>query len=128
MRRHSSKFRTTAMMMLLLPTSVIIGTTVSNAEGRPRKPAPPTVSERTEMKVSGRDGKPIIGANGKPITVNVGRIPPLPPPPSEVLGDRPPLTPEQVRAASEAPPHMVSIPAETDAEKARRLAPGQAKR
>ncbi len=123
------KSRKAAFVGLLIPVSILAGAAMSGADGRPAGPPPrPRISESTEMMVSGRDGKPIIGANGKPIMVNVGRRPPSPPPPAHVVPNRPALTEEQIAAAATAGPEMVGVPAETDAEKARRLAPEQARR
>lgn len=77
-----------------------------------------------QMPLIGSNGKPIIGKSGKPIMITVGGQVPIPPaPPAQYLP-----SPSNTGALAQSQAHgaKVTIPNETNLQKARRLAPSQA--
>jgi hypothetical protein len=127
---HSKGRWVVGLVGLIAAGGILIGSGMAGAgaTGRPARPTSvPTFTGPTEMILSGRDGRPIIGRDGKPIKVPVGVVAPSPPPPTDIAGAQVDLTPDQIAAALHSPPVTVILPEESDQQKARRLAPGQAR-
>jgi hypothetical protein len=109
---------------LLAASGAVFGVVAaSNPAGASTRPALPDLSKRTQMVLLGNSGKPILGKTGKPIKLTVGG-PPAPPPRPPIL--QRPLTQAEVEQAATAGPVTITIPKETDQQKAQRLAPDQA--
>ncbi len=97
--------------------------------GQPIPPAPPRLNAAHKMMLVGRNGKPIIGKSGRPIMVTVGGPPPALPQPGSarfkaIHSHQKPLSAAQRVAATG--PVEITIPQQSDQQKAEQLAPNQA--
>lgn len=108
----------------------VLGTSGASASG---PPAPPNLTHPTQMGLLGSNGQPIIGKDGKPIMLTVGGAIPQPPAPGTpafraATANIPQFSAAQIAAAKAqgVGPETVTLPNETDQQKAQRLAPDQA--